>query len=466
MTSLWNETDLTLATHGQLSSPFIHKVKGVSIDTRTLQLGDIFIAIQGEKSNGHNYLKQAFDKGASCAVVTHIPSELQANHSFLSVPNTLTALTKMGAYARQRFQGKMIAITGSVGKTTTKEMLRTTLTAFGQTHAAEGSYNNHLGVPLTLARLNPNADYCICEIGMNHSGEIAPLATLVKPDIALITTVASSHLGLMKNLDAIATEKSQIITAITKQGIAIIPETIYGIQFFEEIARYYHINLYTTGLSEQSNYQINHIDLHSNHSSFQIKINKQFYPVMLSSPGKHLIHDAALVLATITELKLEIERAVTALREFQVGSGRGKLLPLTLKSGILLDESYNASTLSIQAALHTLSLLGKHRRVAVLGDILELGTYSQQEHLALLPDLQQNTDLVFTCGSNMKIVFDHLPPHLQGKWCADAEQLIPFIEQQLKDQDTVLVKGSHGMHMHKIVKALTQKSVKGKIDAV
>ncbi len=459
MTLLWNETDLIQATKSTLSSVQTIHGTGVSIDTRTMKKGDIFIAIQGENSNGHDYIEQAIAKGASCVVATHIPARYKNQCTFLIVPDTLNALIQMGIYARQRFQGKTIAITGSVGKTTTKEMLKTALQPFGKIHAAEGSYNNHLGVPLTLTRLPYNVDYCISEIGMNHSGEIAPLVAMVKPDIAIITTVSSSHLGLMKTLDAIALEKSQIITGLTKNGVLILSETIYDLPLFERQAHHYHIHLYKTGFTEQANFQIQSvIVLDADYSSFQIKINQQIYPVTLMSPGQHLIHNAALVLGTVAMLKLQIPKAISSLSHFKTGVGRGKILPLINKNGILLDESYNASTLSIQAALNTLTLLATNRRITVLGDIFELEEYSKQEHLSLLPSIIQNSDLVFTCGSSMKIVFDQLPQSLQGKWCSNAEQLIPFIIQNLQDQDTVLVKGSHGMHMGKIVKALTQKN--------
>lgn len=457
MTFLWNETDLIQATGGALS---IHQAihgTGVSIDTRTLRPGDIFIAIKGENSDGHDYIQQALANGASCVIVTHIPSQFNSQLPFLIVSDTLHALTKMGIYARQRFHGKAIAITGSVGKTTTKEMLKNALQPFGKIHAAEGSYNNHLGVPLTLARLPSDADYCISEIGMNHSGEIAPLAAMVKPDIAIITTVSSSHLGLMKTLDAIAEEKSQIITALSKNGILILPETVYDFTLFEKRAMQYHVHLYRTGLSEKADFQIQSINLGADYSIFKFKTVNEIFSVSLASPGQHLIHDASLVLGAVFSLKLDLQQAITALHQFTAGSGRGEILPLIDKTGILLDESYNASTLSIQAALKTLTLLSPKRRIAVLGDIFELDEYSEKEHLSLIPSIIQNSDLVFTCGSSMKIVFDQLPRPIQGKWCKNAEELIPFIHQQLQDRDTVLVKGSHGMHMEKIVRALTQK---------
>lgn len=462
MTVLWNETDLVLATNGRLSSPSTFSGTGVSIDTRTLQPGDIFIAIQGENSNGNAYTEQAFAKGACCVITDQPPPETRGQNLYLQVPDPFQALNQMARYARKRFKGKTIAITGSVGKTTTKEMLKTALDPFGRVHAAEGSHNNHLGVPLTLARLPQDADYCICEIGMNHPGEIAPLAALVRPDIAVITMVSASHLGFMENLDAIAMEKGQIMTGLPERGIVILPETIHGMDHFKQMASEHQLFLRETGLSRQAEYRISTIALYADHSSFQLWVNQKAHTVTLSSPGEHLVHNAALVLGTIASLDLDINPAIQALTHFRAGSGRGQLLPLATRSGMVLDESYNASILSIQNALKTLSLLSGHRRIAVLGDVFELGSHAESEHLSLLPDLLRHADLVFACGPMMKPVFERLPPQLQGKWCPDAKELIPFIQQQLQDKDTVMVKGSHGMHMDQIVKTLTHKTDKRK----
>lgn len=454
MTSLWNEHDLIHATNGHFLSSSTIEGTGVSIDTRTLQEGNIFIAIMAN-NDGHDYVKKALQAGAACAIISHPITGLEEDNRLLFVEDTLQALTNMGRFARDRFKGNVIAITGSVGKTTTKEMLKIALSPFGNVHAAVGSYNNHLGVPLTLARMPLDTTYCICEIGMNHSGEIAPLADIVKPNLAVITEVASSHLGLMGNMDAIALEKSQIISALPKNSQAILPEDIYGLSFFQKMASHYHVQLCTVGTSNLATITINTIELDAQHSSFQIKIKDKTYPITLSVPGKHLVRNAALVISVVEALQLDITKAATALQDFQTSTGRGKTIPLSQQKGILLDESYNASTLSIRSALATLNILAQKRRIAVLGDILELGDYSRQEHLSLLPDLSKNADIVFCCGSIMYDVFEQLPPLLKGHWSATAQELIPFIKQDLKDGDTVLVKGSNSMRMNLIVNALT-----------
>ncbi|CAI3923619.1 UDP-N-acetylmuramyl pentapeptide synthase (MurF) (PDB:4CVK) [Commensalibacter communis] len=460
MSVLWTETDLIQATNGIFSYSTSIKGNGISIDTRTIEKGDIFVAIMGENSDGHAYVQKALDAGASCAIVSHPISEIPNTAPILYVKDTLQALTDMGRYARNRFTGKVIAITGSVGKTTTKEMLKTTLSAYGTVHAAAGSHNNHLGVPLTLARLPKDTDFCVCEIGMNHIGEIAPLATLVSPHIAIITEVASSHLGYMENLDNIAKEKSQIMTALPPQAVTLVPESIYGLEIFQNAAKQYQVHLQTVGTSVAASIQISNINLGAQQSNFQISIQKQDYAFTLSSPGEHLVRNAGLVIGAIHALRLDIKDAILGLAVFQTGSGRGRISPLQTVKGFILDESYNASTLSIRTALQTLSLLAAARKIVVLGDIMELGDYSEQEHLSLLPHIISDADLVFCCGPRMKNVFEQLPPSLRGAWCATAQELVPFIRNILQENDTILVKGSNSMRMNSIVTTLTAPEIR------
>lgn len=448
---LWNETDLLAATGGRFeTNPVTIQANGVSIDSRTLQKGDIFIAISGDKNDGHLYVQKALQAGAACAIVSQ-PIDNVPNDRLLFVKDTMQALTDMGHYARARFKGKVIAITGSVGKTTTKEMLRIALTPFGKVHAAVGSYNNHLGVPLTLSRLSPDDDFCICEIGMNHPGEITPLAHMVRPDIAIITEVASAHLGQMGSLDSIAEEKSQILTALPAQAFALIPENIHGLSLFEKQAQQFHIHLAKVGLSENSLIQITKTTLQCHKSNFEVFCSGLAISVHLSSPGNHLIRNAALCLGVAFLLHLDMQKAALALADFKVGPGRGQLLPLAHKEGMILDESYNASTLSIHSALATLRLIPSTRRIVILGDILELGEHALQEHLSLLADISTTANLFFCCGDFMKYLFEEMPLTQRGVWCQHAEELIPHIETILANGDTLLVKGSHSMHMNKIV---------------
>lgn len=452
----WTEKDLLLATNGTLTKPLNTVGTGVSIDTRTLKKGDIFIALVGERNNGHLYVKKAFELGACCAIVSQSIDEKKSNiYPLLRVPNTYDALTKMGFYARTRFKGKMIAITGSVGKTTTKEMMKVVLSHFHKTHAALGSYNNHLGVPLTLANLDKNAYYCVCEIGMNHPNEIAPLAHMVKPNIAMVTEISSSHLEFMQSLDDIALEKSEIVSGLLKNGTLILPENLYGLQYFINKTLNKPIEILKVGISVSADILLKEIQLTKTGSNFASVINGQHIPFYLSDPGYHLVKNAGLVIGAASSLGLDMKKVAQALSTFNAGAGRGKQILLHYKNVVILDESYNASALSIQACLKTLKLIASKRKIAVLGDIKELGQFSQNEHLSLIPYLLKYTDRVFACGPMMKIVFDHLPQHLQGAWGPSANNLIPFIQDDLLEYDTLLIKGSHSMNMNTIIHALT-----------
>src|SRR5277367_300521 len=219
MTALWSAEDLREATGGALNMPF--DATGVSIDTRTLVPGDLFVALRGDTGDGHDHIHEALARGAA-GVMVHRSVDVGSG-AVLLVEDTLAALARLGGYARARFTGRLVAVTGSVGKTTTKEMLRRILAAFGPTHAAVASYNNHWGVPLTLARLPPDARFCVAEIGMNHAGEIAPLARLARPHVALITTVEKAHVGHLGSIAAIAEEKAAILRGLEPDGVAVLP---------------------------------------------------------------------------------------------------------------------------------------------------------------------------------------------------------------------------------------------------
>ncbi len=421
-------------------------ISGLSIDTRTLQPGDLFVALQGER-DGHDFVEAAFAKGAAAALV----SRPVAGKSFL-VPNTLKALEILAQAARARSGAKAFAVTGSVGKTTVKEMLRRTLSAFGKVHAAEASFNNHIGVPLTLARMPREVDFGVFEIGMNHPGEIAPLAALVQPDIAIITCVDRAHLGLMGSEMAIAKEKASIYAALVPGGKAIIPgETAY-LQVLREAVPAGRYALLFNGPEARL------LDVLSGPENVEIAAQIFDYKIYfrLSAPGRHMASNALAVLTAAAGLGLDVEKAAVALNGFSPYAGRGARRRLALPGGgtaLLLDESYNASGASMRAAFSVLKLQpGRH--VAVLGDMLELGEHSNAEHLALAPALRDAADVVFTTGPGCGALFDSLPQAMQGAHAPDAAALAPMVKAALRDGDAVLVKGSYGSRMRDVITAL------------
>ncbi|MCP1215921.1 UDP-N-acetylmuramoyl-tripeptide--D-alanyl-D-alanine ligase [Acetobacter orientalis] len=453
MTALWTRAELEAATGGHFLGACTPEVTGISIDTRTLTPGDLFIALQGDNSDGHTHIATALGKGAAAVLVHNTTG--QTDPRLLVVQDTLHGLQALAAAARTRFSGKVVAITGSVGKTTTKEMLRVALSALGPTHAAEASYNNHWGVPLTLARLPQNAAFCISEIGMNHPGEILPLARMVKPDVAVISTIASAHLGHMGSLDAIAQEKATLIAALPAGGIAIVPDDAHGQRFFESAAQTAHATLWQSGLQTNSFARLSALTTQPNGSTFTAHIGAQNVAVTLNAPGAHLARNALNALAVVAAFGADLPRAAAALATFVPGKGRGALTTIAGGAITLLDESYNASATSIRATLDVLRLVPAQRHIAVLGDIRELGEFAISEHAALAPAAATCADLVFCCGPHMKSLFDALPHAKQGAWADSSASLAPLVCAALRKGDAVLVKGSLGSRMRTIIEALT-----------
>ncbi len=430
---MWNAADLGSATMGAMRSPF--DASGVSIDTRTLQPGDLFVALAGENGDGHAHVAEALAKGAAGAVVQHdLPG------ATLLVHDTLKALWGLGRYARARFKGRMVAVTGSVGKTTTKEMLRTVLSAAGKTHAAPASYNNQWGVPLTLARLPADAAFCVAELGTNHPGEIGPLSQLVRPDVAVITAIEAAHIGHFGSIEAIAQEKSAIGDGMAADGVAVLPadSPLLG-RLAVRAGR-----TDTFGLA-----QIVAMQPDPDGTDVTAQVGEARVGFRVNAPGMHMVLNALAALTAASAMGVD---GAAAIAGFRPGAGRGlrRELPGDIR---LLDESYNANGASVRAALAVLrSLPG--RRVAVLGDMLELGAHGPAEHAALAPALSQSADLLFSCGPLMQRLFDAVPARLRGAHAADSAALAPLVRAEAKAGDAILVKGSLGSRMATVVRAL------------
>lgn len=458
--SLWTGPDLAAAAQGRFGAGGDGDgicVSGVSIDTRTLQPGDLFVALAGENSDGHAHAAAALEKGAA-AVLVHRTPETGDDRRFLYVSDTLKGLWDIARAARARFRGRVVAVTGSVGKTTTKEMLRVALSALGPTHAAVASYNNHWGVPLTLARLPADAAFCISEIGMNHPGEIAPLAALVRPDVAVISTIGSAHLGHMGSLEAIATEKAALIAALPSGAVAIVPDDASGQTIFTSVALKAGVTLWHSGFAAGSEVRISEPELSGGGSRCVVHVRGRAVAVTLSAPGEHLVRNAASALGAAGALcgpeTEDLARAAEALRGFEPGAGRGATVPVCGGRAMLLDESYNASVLSVKAALGVLRLLPATRRVVVLGDIRELGEFARDEHVSLAQPVADVADVVFCCGPHMKEMAAALLSSCSVTWEPDSAALAPLVCGAVREGDIILVKGSFGSRMKVIVDAL------------
>jgi UDP-N-acetylmuramoyl-tripeptide--D-alanyl-D-alanine ligase len=444
MTALYTAEALGHALGGTMTRPF--HVTGVSIDTRTLQPGDLFVALVTETGDGHDHVAAALDRGAAGALV-HRVHGLPDNAPLLVVGDTLAGLTALGAFARERFTGAVAAITGSVGKTTTKEMLRSVLAQSGATHAAYASYNNHWGVPLTLARAPENADYAIIEIGMNHPGEIAPLAMLAAPAIAVITSVEATHIGNMGSLAAIAAEKASIAQGVLQGGKVVLPadSAMFG-ALRDHVGS---VPVLTFGSK-------NIVDLQqdSNGSTVDAEIAGQRLKFRLGVPGRHMVMNALAALTAASALGADIDRGAQALAGFSAIGGRGVQRAILNGRATLLDESYNASSASMRAALAVLKLIPARRHVAVLGDMLELGDHSFAEHTSLANDVCDAADIVYACGPWMKYLFEAIPENYRGAHAQDSATLAPIVLRCVEEGDAILVKGSLGSRMRLIVQSL------------
>jgi len=453
MVALWTDIDSIKATGGRATAPFA--ASGISIDTRSLQPGDMFIALKAAR-DGHDFVAQAFEHGAAVALVDHVPAGVTG--PCLVVDDVLAALTALGASGRARAKARVIAVTGSVGKTSTKEMLREMLAVFGSVHAAEASFNNHWGVPITLARLPQDADFAVIEIGMNHPGEIEPLARLARPHVALITTIAPAHLEAFEDMDGIAREKSDIYKGLEPTGIAVFPEDLPQSFILRDTAPDRAVSFGLTGNVRQKS-----IRQTSGALVMEATADGADYLLRLTDAGAHFGRNALGCLAVAKALSLDLALAAQALGRWRPPSGRGRrerilLDPASDESFVLIDDAFNANPASVAAALQVLSQTDPApggRRMAILGDMLELGPeeVAMHEAIAALPSMA-NIDVVHCVGPRMASLHRVLPTNKAGRHVAAADDLGADSHSLVRPGDVVLVKGSKGSYVSRVVDAM------------
>jgi len=464
--ALWSSADAVAATGGTCTTPWA--ASGVSIDTRTLQKGDLFIALKAAR-DGHEFVQSALDAGAAAALVTHVPEGVSNDAPLLIVPDVLQGLEALGRAARARTQAKVIGVTGSVGKTSTKEMLRDVLSKQGKTHASVASYNNHWGVPLTLARMPADTDYAVIEIGMNHPGEIAPLARMARPDVALITTVAAAHMEAFEGIEGIAREKASIIEGLGPNGVAVLNADIDTATILQKHAVRAQVQMKLFGQMARD-YELETVRLAGDATVVQAKANGSPILFKLDAAGRHFGMNALGALAAVDAVGADLARACLDIGLWQPVSGRGQreVIPLdrvhTEWALELIDDAYNANPASLAASLEVLTAatpndnmgrVSKGRRVAFLGDMKELGPQEAaiHAHFASNKDLM-GLDKVHCVGPLMKNLFDALPQDQRGRWAATAPELLKGISNDLDAGDVVLVKASLSMGLGQIVDAI------------
>jgi len=453
---LWTSEQLTGATGGTCSAPFVGNA--ISIDTRTLKPGDIYLALKGEKLDGHDYVTAAFDAGAAGAIVRNDFSS--GAGPVLRVPDTFHALQDIGRAGRARSRARIIGVTGSAGKTGTKEMLAQAFSAFGPTHASKKSYNNHWGVPLSLANLPPDAAFGVFEMGMNHTGEIADLTRQVRPSIVIITTIEPVHIENFKNIEGIADAKAEIFDGVDKGGHAILNIDNPHFARLKRHAEAKGLIIIPFGEDDEAQARLIDCTLHPRESGITASVFGETVRTTLHIPGKHIVMNALAVLAAVKAAGCALAPAARALENAETVEGRGNRITVRVPGGAItiVDESYNANPAAMRAALEVFAMAEPDvngRRIAVLGDMLELGRDGPKMHAELAnPLLKAKTDLVFCCGPLMDALFNVLPPDWRGAHAKNSQELAPLVAAAVRPGDIILVKGSLGSKMSYVVQAL------------
>jgi UDP-N-acetylmuramoyl-tripeptide--D-alanyl-D-alanine ligase len=460
--ALWTTDAMASAMGAKRLGALPEAVFGLSIDSRSLTPGDAFFAIQGDNRDGHDFVAAALAAKAGLAVIAADQrSQFPSDAPLLVVPDVLAALRALAVAARARMQAKVIGVTGSVGKTGTKEALRLALSKDGETHASVASYNNHWGVPLSLARCPASAHYAVFEMGMNHEGEIEPLSRLVRPHVAIITTIAPVHLEYLGSLTRIADAKAEIFFGIEPGGAAIINRDIAQFAHLKRRAKVAGVTrIVSFGEHETADARLIKCALQPSSSTVEAKILCIDLAYKIGAPGRHLVINSLAVLAAAELVGADLALAALALAEFAPVSGRGAPIAIELPGGpaLVLDESYNANPASMVAALEVLGrapIGSQGRRIAVLGDMLELGPKGRALHRALLDAVLANAvDLVFCCGPLMQALWQALSAGRRGGYAEDSAALETQVLRAIRAGDAIMVKGSLGSRMAPIVKAL------------
>lgn len=460
MTALWTSQDVANATEGKTSGNW--DADGVCIDSRAVAIGNLFVAIEGPNFDGHDFVVEALERGASSAMVARIPAggkQTVNEDRLVVVKDTMSGLTALAEAARARVSARVAAVTGSVGKTTTKNGLSLVLGRQGLTHATEGNLNNHLGAPLSLARMPADTQYGVFELGMNHAGEIEPLSKLVKPHVSLITTVEAVHLEFFDSVAGIADAKAEIFSGLEPGGTAVIPADNAYHDRLKQAAQAYGIqSIVSFGTDNVSAYRLIAWSVTESGTRVAADVNGRRIVYDIGLPGRHMALNSLAILATVDALGGDVEQAAGDLNDVRPPPGRGERSIIHIAQGSfdLIDESYNASPASITALVTALGASKRNGRlILVLGDMLELGGNAAAMHADLVqPIVSSGVDSVFTAGPMMKHLQDALPASVAAGHASDSAHLAPMLVEHINNGDVIAVKGSFGSQMSVVIKAL------------
>jgi UDP-N-acetylmuramoyl-tripeptide--D-alanyl-D-alanine ligase len=464
MSALWTLQAMRDAMRAEARGAMPHEVAGLSIDSRTIGKGEAYFAIKGDVHDGHSFVEVAVRNGASVAVVEQAQADKFASLPLLVVPDVLDSLRQLALASRARLKAQIIAVTGSVGKTSTKEGLRCVLSAQGETHASVASFNNHWGVPLSLARCPADVQYAVFEIGMNHAGEIEPLVKMVRPHVAVITTIEPVHLEFLGSVEAIADAKAEIFAGVEPGGAAVLNLDNPQFARLRDAAQNAGIErIVTFGEHAAADVRLLDVSLQATSSAVHAHVLGHDVTYKIGMPGRHMAMNSLAVLAAASLVGADLAHSALALSQMQAPAGRGVRARLGVAGGevLLIDESYNANPASMRAAI---SVLGKApigsrgRRIAILGDMLELGPTGAELHAALAEYLRVNAiDLVFCCGPLMRSLWEALPSNLRGGYAESPAALEGDVAKSIRAGDALMIKGSLGSKMKLVVEALRRR---------
>lgn len=458
MGELWNAAEAARAAGGSLINGEQWSANGISIDTRTLEPGDLFVALTDVR-DGHDFLPQAFVSGAAAALISD-PGKAEGLGPAIVVADVMEGLRRLGAAAIERSAAKRIAVTGSVGKTSTKEALAICLAASGPTHRSIKSYNNHWGVPLTMARMPAQSAFAVFELGMNHRGEILPLTQLVRPHAALVTTIAPAHVENLGSLEAVADEKGDVYAGLEPGGAALVPNEAPHASRLIDAAERAGASIIRFGREAGCEARLLSFAMDETGSTAEAEILGRSLRYRIGVEGAHWALNGLAALAAADVLGADVEAAAHALEHLRAFDGRGTAERIVAPFGafLLVDDSYNANPASMAAAFSTLGARKPApggRRIAALGDMLELGPDERAYHAGLAGPLEEaGVDLVFAAGPRMAALMEALPPERRGGYAENADALIPIIASAVQAGDVVLVKGSNSSRMSRVVSAL------------
>jgi UDP-N-acetylmuramoyl-tripeptide--D-alanyl-D-alanine ligase len=471
---LWRADDLATLMKGRAPNALKRDIGSISIDTRTLEPGALFFAIRGDIHDGHSFVAAAIEKGAGAAVVDEAHAKDFGSHApLIVVDDVLKGLERLGRAARARMAGPVIAVTGSVGKTSTKEMLRGALARMGSVHASVASYNNHWGVPLTLARMPAGTEFGVFEIGMSNPYEILPLTAMVRPHVAIVTTVEPVHLAQFGAIEGIADAKGEIFAGVEPGGVAIInADNPHAARLAAHAGANRLGRIIRFGSGEGADIRLRDVRLEPDFSLVSAEVFGVPVNYRIGAPGRHFAMNSLAVLGAVHAIGGDLALAALSLQDFGSVEGRGKrlLLEIGAKSFTLIDESYNANPSSMRAALAVTGGMpagARGRRIAVLGDMLELGSEAGRLHVQLAaPVVENDIDLVFAAGPLMREMFQALPVDRRGAYAENSERLAPLVTGAIGPGDVVMVKGSLGSKMGLVVKALKAQFPARSVDTV